>query len=368
MKIFVCGDVINLKSNHKICSPEMETVIKSCDYAICNFEAPIHSNGEKVKKIGPNISQLEVTPSILKQHGFDLCLLANNHMLDFGDIGLKKTIDEIRMVGMDYCGAGLSSEEAYSVKYIQQDDITISIVNVAENHQGALDNIRKDKFGYAWINSPVLPQIIIDAKSKSNFVLLMVHAGLEGYPIPQSYWRQVYRNMCDLGADFVIGSHPHVPQGIENYGKSKIIYSLGNFYFDKGTQNRNKESYSIVINFKSKSDYEIEIIYHSLKDGIVSRVSNPEAFNLEELSEQLENGYFLLENNMHKHIAPLLNKWYRYSNSKWLYDGGVYTTFRRLISKLLGREILDKKLLNIHLKMNESYQFALSSQNKENEK
>ncbi|MBE1274992.1 CapA family protein [Enterovibrio baiacu] len=368
MKIFVCGDVVNLKSNNKICTSEVEAVIKSCDYAICNFEAPIKSKGKKVKKIGPNIAQLEVTPSILKSHGFDLCLLANNHMLDFGEIGLKKTMDEIKRVGMEYCGAGLNLEEAYSVKYVQKNNITIAIVNVAENHHGALDNVRKEKFGYAWVSSPNLPKIINVAKSKSDFVLIMVHAGLEGYTTPQSYWREVYRNMCDLGADFVIGSHPHVPQGIESYEESNIIYSLGNFYFDKGEKYRDNESYSIVINFKSKLDYTIDIIYHSLSDGIVSRVKEPKSFKLKELSEHLYNSCSLLEDKMHSDITPLLNKWSRYSKSKWLYDGGLYTTLRRVISKLLGREILDKELLKSHLRMNESYYFALSSQNKKNEK
>lgn len=58
------------------------------------------------------------------------------------------------------------------------------------------------------------------------------HGGVEYMDVPLPEWREVYRSWIDLGADAVVASHPHVPQGYEMYKGKPICYSLGNFCFD----------------------------------------------------------------------------------------------------------------------------------------
>ena len=58
-----------------------------------------------------------------------------------------------------------------------------------------------------------------------------MHWGIERDEKPQEYQRTLGRQLIDAGADLVIGSHPHVLQGIEYYQGKPIVYSLGNFIF-----------------------------------------------------------------------------------------------------------------------------------------
>jgi hypothetical protein len=91
--IFVCGDIVNYycKSGH-ICSPELALVIADADYSVANFEAPIESSGKPQPKCGKHLQQRPETVAGLKEQGFDLLLLANNHIMDYGIAGLAETL------------------------------------------------------------------------------------------------------------------------------------------------------------------------------------------------------------------------------------------------------------------------------------
>lgn len=66
----------------------------------------------------------------------------------------------------------------------------------------------------------------------ADLVIPFMHWGWENNPKPDARQRQLARLMIDVGADVVVGSHPHVTQGSEIYRGKPIIYSLGNFVFD----------------------------------------------------------------------------------------------------------------------------------------
>ena len=64
-----------------------------------------------------------------------------------------------------------------------------------------------------------------------DYVVVYVHWGIERAEHPEEYQRAMGKQYIDAGADLVVGSHPHVLQGIEYYKGKPIIYSLGNFVF-----------------------------------------------------------------------------------------------------------------------------------------
>ena len=68
-------------------------------------------------------------------------------------------------------------------------------------------------------------------KETCDYVVVYVHWGLEKKDRPEEYQHSLGRQYIDAGADLVIGSHPHVLQGIEYYKGKPIVYSLGNFIF-----------------------------------------------------------------------------------------------------------------------------------------
>lgn len=68
-------------------------------------------------------------------------------------------------------------------------------------------------------------------KETCDYVVVYVHWGIERSERPEAYQRSLGQQYIDAGADLVIGSHPHVLQGIEYYKGKPIVYSLGNFIF-----------------------------------------------------------------------------------------------------------------------------------------
>ena len=66
----------------------------------------------------------------------------------------------------------------------------------------------------------------------ADVVIVLLHSGTEGSRTPNRIQGAAAHAAIDAGAALVIGSHPHVLQGVEHYGKGVIAYSLGNFVFD----------------------------------------------------------------------------------------------------------------------------------------
>jgi len=128
-------------------------------------------------------------------------------------------------------GAG-TYEEAYDVKIIDLDGKKIAFLACCQYEFGIVDKER-GKRGAAWLMDPLVTEKIVEAKKSCDYLFVMPHAGLENciYPLPEI--RELYRHFINLGADGVIASHPHIPQPIEIYKNHPIVYSLGNFCFDK---------------------------------------------------------------------------------------------------------------------------------------
>ena len=72
---------------------------------------------------------------------------------------------------------------------------------------------------------------IASAKKQADIVVVYVHWGEERKEMPLDYQKNMARAYIDEGADIVVGSHPHVLQGLEFYKGKLIAYSLGNFIF-----------------------------------------------------------------------------------------------------------------------------------------
>ena len=77
----------------------------------------------------------------------------------------------------------------------------------------------------------LLLEEIKKAREVCDYLVVYVHWGIERDERPQEYQRTLGQQYIDAGADLVIGSHPHVLQGLEYYKGRPIVYSLGNFVF-----------------------------------------------------------------------------------------------------------------------------------------
>lgn len=362
--LFVCGDILNNeREDGLICSDELAHIIGATDYAICNFEAPIEGFGTPAAKQGIYHTQKEATIKGLRDQGFGLLLLANNHILDYGEEALVATLKKAEENQLDTIGAGIDAKTAFSplVKIIK--GVKIGIINAGEDQHGAITSqVDAPIAGYAWINDPVIEKNIIGLKSDCDFVIVFSHAGLEHYPIPQKEWRIKYRHFCDLGADLVIGSHPHYPQGIELYQESLIFYSLGNFYFaTKKNRTREDTSFSLRLELNKGGEINYKIIYHNKKDGLV-HLSMPEnRINVEWLNRLLDTEYEVEHQRMTLEVFNDIKK--RLSKSAFYFialDGRFKSLFRYINLKIFRYLSAREDNINLlYLLKNESYFYVL---------
>lgn len=232
-KIIICGDFCAAYPEKINLDSEVANLLEQADIRICNFEAPIeYITAKPIKKSGPSLNQSSKSPTLLYEMGFNVILLANNHIMDYGKQGCDATLkafDDVVTVG-----AG-DAKDAFEVRYVEVNGKKIGLSSFVQNEFGVVGGKNENGYGAAWINSMDVPAIIREAKQKCDFLLVFPHVGVEHTAAPLPEWRKIFKNFIDLGADAVIASHPHCPQGWEYYKGKPIYYSLGDFYFDELT-------------------------------------------------------------------------------------------------------------------------------------
>lgn len=288
--------------------------LRDSDFNVCNFESPIEGYYKALDRQGPRVKQPKESIDFLRTAGFNVFQLANNHMCDYGEEGCKTTID----VFGDAVTVGAGNyEEAYSVKVVEKNGIRVGFLACVHHEFGVLENeYGGNQIGTAWICNDAIVKSIIEAKKKVDFLVLLAHAGVEEIDAPLPEWRKKYKFFIDLGADCVIGTHPHVPQGWEEYQGKPIFYSLGDFYFDylTGRHPYWRKSLVVLMEIEKGGGVKYEVRNVSFSDSKIK----------EDLSEETKrhNMYLckLLNDNYLDYVnEQSLKLWYDYSI--WLTRG-----------------------------------------------
>lgn len=238
------------------------------DYRVCNFEAPVKSDAAPAPKSGPSLCQSEESPKYLEENGFNVILLANNHIMDYGETGLQKTLGSFK--GAHLIGAGKASA-VYDPLIIEKDSIKIGLLSLVQHEFGVVESSNGGSAGTAWINHPSVPSKIRKAKNECDILILLPHAGFENIDAPLPEWRDNYKALIEMGADAIIASHPHVPQGWEEYNGKRIYYSLGNFCFDKKIGNNPYWTKSLSVKMTITDDHQIMFSHQNIifNDGVI---------------------------------------------------------------------------------------------------
>lgn len=288
-RITVWGDFKADTVDHLNLSGELQLLLNQSDINIVNFEAPVHSAGKPARKSGPNISQHVDAPQWLEDRGFNVVSLANNHVMDYGLTGLEKTLEGFKSARV--IGAG-EWDAAYQMTIVDLMGMKIGILAGTHCEFGTLTE-KNDEIGCAWCMSPEFESQILN-RGGVNYLIVINHGGVEylDYPLPE--WRETYEKWIDMGADAVIASHPHVPQGWEIYKGKPICYSLGNFCFQTGkiAHDHWNESLCCVlsINDGGKIDIEMKPIFYAPSSQYIYTENTEEySYHLEKINRVLAN-------------------------------------------------------------------------------
>ncbi len=212
---------------------EVTPILSKADITFGNLEGPMLEGG-KTEKCSPNSTrcfafrQPTRYGKLLKDAGFDVMSLANNHAGDFGDYGRESTRKTLDALGIKHAG---SDKEQFSTTYIESKGKTIAFVGFA--HNNLVPNVN---------DLSAARQLVTQAKKKADIVVVSFHGGAEGTSVQHVPNKTEYlgseargnlplftHTVIDAGADLVLGHGPHVLRGMEIYKDRLIAYSMGNF-------------------------------------------------------------------------------------------------------------------------------------------
>ncbi len=203
------------------------------DLLIANLEGPVLDGNDRSSdliksfKAGPNLMHYQL-PTPIKNNPGNIMVLANNHMMDYGAVGLEKTIKLLDDEGWSWVGAGVDSFSAKSPIFLNWKGIQIGILSRCEVQFGI---VTERKPGVAPLDASIYHDIR-KLKKKVDLVIVSIHAAVEMCPFPSPKRQDDWRALIEAGADIVHGHHSHVPQGWESYEGGLIFYGLGNFCVD----------------------------------------------------------------------------------------------------------------------------------------
>ncbi len=215
-------DVVAKEKGYSYFLENVKPIFEKDDLTIINLEGPLTVNGKAADKEFA-FRGLPAYVEILKKGSVETVNLANNHTLDYGTIGYTDTQKVLKDNKIGYFGAD-------SIDYRTINEVRVAIIGAK---------------GWYFNKSikEILANQIQEAKKKADLIIVEFHWGEERQYYPNTTQKNLAHYVIDQGAHLVLGSHPHVVQGVESYKGVNIVYSLGNFCFGGNRNPSDKDSF-----------------------------------------------------------------------------------------------------------------------------
>lgn len=235
--------------------------LSDTDYLCVNVEGPLCPPIKKVSDTGAQSLLHSMNPeavTFLDDIGANIWNICNNHIMDAGERGMEETLALAGRHNARTLGAGMNISEASSPVIINEAG-GIGLIGVG--YQRACRKADENTPGcFSWSDLDLIREKITQIKEKCRWCIVVSHAGEEFTSLPTPYTRDRYLEYLNMGADIVIGHHPHVPMNYELIDNKAIFYSLGNFVFDTDYQRAQYNTqYGVFVKLKfSESDFSFE--------------------------------------------------------------------------------------------------------------
>ena len=344
IELIICGDIcpttdtINYFEDgmHNILFNDISLYFDNANFVLGNLEFVLTDNPKPIAKAGPILNGPTNYIDILKKAGFNALSLANNHIKDCGEDGIKSTIEACENANIDTFGAGANLTEAKKPFVKEINGIKIGILAFAEQEFNCASNT---EYGANYFDPFEDLDLIEKVKSQVDYLIILYHGGVEYYEYPSPLLQKKCKKFIDKGADFVTCQHSHCIGTIEEYGRKKILYGQGNtvFGYREGNDSWN-QGLLIKLNLvKNGNEITVDttlIPIHATKKGI-------ELIDLKNSKKLLEalnsRSLKLLEEGF------IQSSWKKFCESKkWLYLPWLFGFNRYLIhlNRLLSNGIV----------------------------
>ncbi|MBI4054206.1 MAG: CapA family protein [Candidatus Doudnabacteria bacterium] len=283
----------------------ISALLKQSDFNFGNLESPF-SESLHIPPSGSLIFNAPKTFHVgLVENNFKVLSIANNHALDQGLTGLKTTRELLAASGIAAIGAGNDQAQAWEPAIVELRGLKIGFLAAS---YASVNDGGKSRNDYVARTDDVenLKLGIENLKSRSDFIVVSMHAGNEYTHRPNATQQDFARAAIDAGADVVVGHHPHWVQPIEKYcpqphlsspyqgeeptqntpplqggirgGKSincgLIFYSLGNFIFDQEWSQKTKQGLAVRLTLEGAKLKSAELVPVLIENYCCARLAD----------------------------------------------------------------------------------------------
>ena len=265
----------------ELLSTTVLSFLHSADHVCANVEGAIYD----ASKDGPKGTFFHAmdpqATTALQTMKADIWSIGNNHIMDARKPGLISTQTIAKELGCQTFGAGLNLKEASKPLYFTEAG-GIGMIGVTYMND-CIPATETEPGIFRWDDMDTIAERIAEIKSQCRWCIVVAHGGEEFAAMPLPYTRKRYLKYLEMGADIVVGHHPHVPENFEMvYGNKTIFYSLGNFIFDTNYQRAHDYTDAgilLKLNFTEQySDFEYMGIRVNRNTGRIEEGPVPDIF------------------------------------------------------------------------------------------
>ena len=205
--------------------------LSAADVRIANLESPVSTQETQ------DSLRFAAAAELLDQFKWVDCFsLSNNHINDFGTVGMTETLDALDSRGIVHNGL---YTDRYKPYLTERNGERVAVITCAD----MMNYEFSDDCPYKTLrvnNEAEIDKCIRQYKESGHFVILYAHVGMLFTRFPNPVIRDFVHRMADAGADCVVTAHPHCLGGSERYNGKLIVYSLGDFLMDGASFRRRK--------------------------------------------------------------------------------------------------------------------------------
>ncbi len=191
----------------------------------------------------------------LVEAGFKVLNFANNHCMQHGEEPFLETVRLLETYNINYCGVNTEDHLAGRPALVELNGIRVAFLGYSSRPRQYFTREPLYSEGY----TKGIEKDIASVRNKADAIIVSLHWGDEFIEQPSPEEISMGRQLIDAGADLIIGHHPHVLRGVENYKKGVIVYSLGNFVCDMVWDRRLRESLIFNCNITKHGIENVEL-------------------------------------------------------------------------------------------------------------
>jgi len=289
VRLRAVGDILLWTRNGKKPFDLILHELQQKDILFGNLETVLSESGEPDRKRWVNTNPPGAGVH-LRDAGFDLLSVANNHTLDLGRDGFLKTLDVLEAHGISYIGGARGDARPQGL-VIERGGITFGFLGYTRGMFRSPEGVRVSRLKKRTIISDIRA-----LKARCDIVIVSLHWGIENVYYPSPDQIRLAHSLIDSGATLILGHHSHTIQGLERYNDGLIAYSLGNFQFDTELfKEKIKSSMILSVDFDRNGIRDYTVIPCIINDDFQPEVARGEIREaverwIRKCSERLENG------------------------------------------------------------------------------